>query len=274
MNAIGGIIKRSLLNYIHDRSRLIFSLLMPFFFLFIFSFVMQGAASGIEQPMNYLIAGIIIMTVFMAGLNNSIDILEDIASGFMKEIMVSPISRWQISLGQVLSSTILSMIQGMIVVVVGMIMGFSTDALHFLMMAGAMFVTGLTFSALGLFLATLARQSSSFQVLISAVTMPLTFLSGAYIPTTVMPAFLTPIVFINPLTYVTAMFRFISMHMESLPLGQLVKAGVAFDWGGAIVTPLIGLFLTIAIGAVFLVLCVMKFNKADFSTVRIYKHHE
>lgn len=274
MNAIGGIIKRSLLNFTHDRARLIFSLLMPFFFLFIFSFVMQGAAGGIDQPLNYLIAGIIIMTVFMAGLNNSVDILEDISSGFMKEIMVSPISRWQISLGQVLSSTILAMIQGIIVVVVGMVMGFTTDLPHFMMMMGAMAVTGLTFSALGLFLATVARQSTSFQVLISAVTMPLTFLSGAYIPTTVMPAFLTPIVYINPLTYVTAMFRFISMQMESLPADQLVKAGVAFNWGGLIVTPLIGLFLTIAIGAVFLVLCVMKFNKADFSTVKIYRHNE
>ncbi len=274
MSVIGALITRSLLNFFHDRSRLIFSLLMPFFFLFIFSFVMQGAAVGIEQPLNYLIAGIIIMTVFMSGLNNSIDILEDISSGFMKEILVSPISRWQISLGQVFSSTIISMIQGMIVVVVGMIMGFTTDVPHFLMMMGAMAVTGLTFSALGLFLATLARQSASFQVLISAVTMPLTFLSGAYIPTTVMPAFLTPVVYINPLTYITAMFRFISMQMENLPTDQLVKAGVAFDWGGVIVTPLIGLFLTVGIGTVFLVLCVMKFNKADFSTVKIYRHHE
>jgi ABC-2 type transport system permease protein len=274
MKAIGALIKRSLLNFFNTKSRLIFSLLMPFFFLFIFSFVMQGAAAGISQPMNYLIAGIIIMTVFMAGLNNSIDILEDIASGFMKEIMVSPISRWQISLGQVFSSTILSLFQGMIVVVVGIFMGFSTDVPHFLMMTGAMVITGLTFSALGLFLATLARQSASFQVMISAVTMPLTFLSGAYIPTTVMPAFLTPIVYINPLTYVTAMFRFISMQMESLSPDQLVKAGVAFNWGGFIVTPIIGLFITIAIGAVFLVLCVMKFNKADFSTVKIYNHHE
>ncbi|MEI6101373.1 MAG: ABC transporter permease, partial [Eubacteriales bacterium] len=115
---------------------------------------------------------------------------------------------------------------------------------------------------------------ASFQVIISAVTMPLTFLSGAYIPTTVMPAFLTPIVYINPLTYITAMFRFISMHMENLTNDQLIKAGVAFNWGGIVVTPLIGLFLTIAIGAVFMVLCVMKFNNADFSTVKVYNHHE
>ncbi len=272
MDVVGALLTRTLLNFFRDKTRLIFSLLMPFFFLFVFSFVMQSAMSGITQPMNYLIAGIIIMTVFQTSLNNSIDILDDISSGFMKEIMVSPISRWQISIGQVLSSTVIAMIQGLIVVIVGMAMGLRIDAVHFLEMLGAMAVTGLTFSSLGLFLATLAKKSASFQVIITAVAMPLTFLSGAYIPTTVLPGFLTPVVFLNPLTYITSMFRFIAMGMENMPSEQLVKAGVAFDWGGTIVTPLIGLFITIAIGAVFFILCVMKFNKADFSTVKVYRH--
>jgi ABC-2 type transport system permease protein len=272
MDVVGALLTRTLLNFFRDKTRLIFSLLMPFFFLFVFSFVMQSAMSGITQPMNYLIAGIIIMTVFQTSLNNSIDILDDISSGFMKEIMVSPISRWQISIGQVLSSTVIAMIQGLIVVIVGMAMGLRIDAAHFLEMLGAMAVTGLTFSSLGLFLATLAKKSASFQVIITAVAMPLTFLSGAYIPTTVLPGFLTPIVFLNPLTYITSMFRYIAMGMENMSSAQLVEAGVAFDWGGTIVTPLIGLFITIAIGAVFFALCVMKFNKADFSTVKVYRH--
>lgn len=273
MNAVGAILTRTLLNFFKDKTRLIFSLLMPFFFLFVFSFVMQSAMSGVTQPINYLIAGIIIMTVFQTSLNNSIDILNDISSGFMKEIMVSPISRWQISIGQVLSSSLIAMVQGLIVVIVGIAMGLNIDAAHFVAMLGAMAVTAITFSSLGLFLATLARESASFQVLITAVVMPLTFLSGAYIPTTVLPGFLMPVVYLNPLTYITAMFRFITMSMENMTSAQLVQAGVAFNWGGTIVTPLIGLFLTIGIGIVFFVLCVYKFNKADFSTVKVYRHH-
>ena len=273
MDVVGALITRTLLNFFKDRTRLVFSLLMPFFFLFVFSFVMQSAVSGVTQPINYLIAGIIIMTVFQTSLNNSIDILEDISSGFMKEIMVSPISRWQISIGQVLSSTVIAMIQGMIVVLVGMVIGFAIDPLHFVLMTGAMVVTGLTFSSLGLFLATLAKQSASFQVVITAVALPLTFLSGAYIPTTVLPSFLAPVVYLNPLTYITSMFRFISMHLENMTSAQLVQAGVAFNWGGVIITPIIGLFLTIAIGVVFFTLCVIKFNNADFSAVKVYRYH-
>lgn len=273
MNAVGAILTRSLLNFFKSKTRLIFSLLMPFFFLFVFSFVMQSAMGGVTQPISYLIAGIIIMTVFQTSLNNSIDILNDISSGFMKEILVSPVSRWQISIGQVLSSTLIAMVQGLIVVLGGVALGLSIDAAHFAAMLGAMAVTGITFSSLGLFLATLARESASFQVLITAVVMPLMFLSGAYIPTTVLPSFLLPVVYLNPLTYITAMFRYITMGMENMTASQLVQAGVAFDWGGTVVTPLIGLFLTIGIGVVFFILCVYKFNKADFSTVKVYSHH-
>ncbi len=74
---------------------------------------MKSTATGIEQPMNYLISGIIIMTVFQSALNNSMNILEDISSGFMKEILVSPIPRWQISIGQILSSSVVALLQGL-----------------------------------------------------------------------------------------------------------------------------------------------------------------
>ena len=165
---------------------------MSGFFLFIFSFVMKGAAAGIAAPMNYLISGIIIMTVFQSALNNSMNIIEDVASGFMKEIMVAPIARWQISLGQIASATVISVLQGMLIVIIGLLIGLKLDLFHFIVMGAVMAVVGVTFASIGLYLATLSKNSSTFQVMISVIAMPLTFLSGAYIPTTVLPGFLRP----------------------------------------------------------------------------------
>jgi ABC-2 type transport system permease protein len=272
MRGIMAIVSRNLLNFARDKMRLIFSLVMSLFFLFVFSFVMKGASAGIAQPMNYLITGVIIMTVFQQALNNSTEILNDLASGFMKEIIVSPIARWQISIGQVISSSIIAVAQGLIVFVVGLFMGLSLTPLACLEMVGIMIVTGFTFASLGLFLATLARNSSAFQILTTVVVMPLTFLSGAYIPTTVMPKFLSAIVYLNPLTYVTSVFRFVTMGMGNLPVSALVKSGVAFDILGFIVTPVLGFFFIIAIGLAFFMLCVSKFNSADFSTVKVFRH--
>ena len=213
MNVVGAILQKNLLNFIRDKGRLLGSIIMALFFLFIFSFVMKSSMSGLEQPMNYLISGVIIMTVFQTSLNNSTDILSDIASGYMKEVLVSPISRAQISIGHILSGSIIAVLQGLLITVLSLFMGFHLDILHLLQMIAVMAAAGLTFGSIGLFLATISRNSSSFQIVSTMIMMPFTFLSGAYIPTTIMPKFLAPLVYINPLTYLTAIFRFISLKM-------------------------------------------------------------
>lgn len=270
MRAIKAILVRNLTNLFRDRTRFFFTIFMSVFFLFIFSFVMKSTAIGVEQPMNYLISGIIIMTVFQAALNNSMGTLEDISSGFMKEILVAPISRSQISIGQILSSSIIAVLQGVIVIVMGLFMGLNLDAINLLKMLGVMILVGVTFGSMGLFMATLAKNSATFQIVIAVAVMPLTFLSGAYIPTTVMPEFLRPIVYINPLTYTTAIFRYITLKMEGLTSAALVKAGVAFDIGGFVITPDLGLLAILVIGVIFFLLCVSRFSKADFSNVKTF----
>jgi ABC-2 type transport system permease protein len=244
---------------------------MAVFFLFIFSFVMKSAAIGIANPVNYLISGIIIMSVFQTALNNSMNIIEDISSGFMREILVSPISRWQISIGQVLSSSVIAVLQGLIIVIVGLFMGLQTDPVHFFEMIGVMILVGVAFSSIGLFLATLAKSSATFQVIVTVLVLPLTLLSGALIPTTAIPSFLLPLVYLNPMTYTTSIFRYVSLRMEGLSAAQLLKAGVAFDIYGFTALPYFSLILIVVIGMLFLFFCVSRFNRADFSTVKVFR---
>jgi ABC-2 type transport system permease protein len=268
------ILQRNLLNFSRDKVRMIASFVMSFFFLFVFSFVMKSSAVGkISQPMNYLISGVIIMTVFQQAINNSTAILDDIANGFMKEILVAPISRYEISVGQILSSSVIAIVQGLIVLIAGMFMGLHMDILHFIETVGIMAVAGVTFGSIRLFIATVTKGSSAFQILSAVLVMPLTFLSGAYIPTAIMPSFLLPVVYLNPLIYITSIFRFITMHMEGLSSAQLVKEGVAYNIGGFVLLPQLGFLIIIAIGLCFFALCVHKFNRADFSSVKTYHHH-
>lgn len=267
------ILKRNLLKLQRDRMKLIGNLFMSGLFLFIFSFVMKSTAPGMAHPMNYLISGIIIMTVFQSSLTNSMNILEDISSGFMKEILVAPITRLQIAIGHVLSSMCISVIQGMIIVGVGLFMGLKISLLHGVEMTGLMFLVGLTFSSIGLYLATITKDSGNFQLLVMIIMMPLTFLSGAYIPTMALPAVVMPVVYINPLTYTTAAFRYIVLSMETLGNDALVKAGVAFDIHGFVISPVLSLFIIVLICLIFLGLSVKRFSSADFSRVRIFKHH-
>ena len=99
--------------------------------------------------------------------------------------------------------------------------------------------------------------------------MPLTFVSGAYIPTTMMPGFLLPVVYLNPLTYVTCIFRYIALGAYKMSSAELVREGMAFDIHGLIITPVMGLMITVFIGTIFFALSVGKFNQADFSTIKV-----
>lgn len=272
MRAILAILNRNLLKLVRNRMRLFMNLFMSVIMLFVFSFVMKSTATGITNPMNYLIAGIIIMTVFQIALNNSMNILDDISSGFMKEILVAPISRWQIAIGHMLSSTVISVIQGLIIVIIGLFMGLDLDAVHGLGMILIMVLAGLTFSALGLYLATVTRESSNFQLLVTIISFPLTFLSGAYIPTFALPKFMLPIVLINPLTYATALFREVTLKMDHLSVAEMVKSGIAFQVGSFTIMPWMSFVIIMVICLIFLMLSVQQFSKADFSRIKIFKH--
>ena len=126
----------------------------------------------------------------------------------------------------------------------------------------------MAFSSIGLFIATISRNSPAFQTFSSMIMMPLTFLSGAYIPTTVMPKVLLPIVYVNPLTYATSIFRYISLDIWKMSANELVKEGMAFDINGFIITPILGLIIIVIIGSGFCLLCVRKFNQADWGCGR------
>ncbi len=271
MRPIKAIIMRNLMKFVRDRMRLFFTLLMSGLFLFIFSFATKSIGINLAHPMNYLISGIIIMTVFQTSLNNSMSILEDISSGFMKEILVAPIARWQIATGQVVSSMIISTLQGLIIIVVGIFIGLDVDFIHGILMIALMCLVGLTFSSLGLYLASITKESANYQLLVTLLVLPLTFLSGAYIPTMALPKMVAPIVYLNPLTYTTSAFRYVSLHMENQSTAELIASGVAFNINGFIMTPAIGVVLIMAMGAVFFTLCVKKFSDADFSRVKVFK---
>ncbi len=269
MNPITAIVQRNLLNYVRSKGRVFGALFMSMFMLVMFSFLMKSSMSGLDAPMPYLISGVIIMSVFQVSVNNSSDILTDISSGYMKEVLVAPIARTQISMGHILSGAVIATLQGVITMICGIVLGLRVGVLEILLLAAVMLVSAMTFSAVGLFLATVSRNSPAFQTISSMIMMPLTFVSGAYIPTTMIPGFLLPIVYLNPLTYTTSIFRFVALGAHTLTTQELVKQGMAFSIGGFIITPLMGLAITILIGTFFFVLCVRKFDRADFSTIRV-----
>ena len=266
MNTVVALWKRGLKAFIRNKTGLIFTLIFPFFFVYVFGAIFQN--DFIENPVAYMLSGVIITTVFESSLNLASSTVDDMVSGFMKEVLVSPAKRISVAMGQLLSAATVSTLQGIMILIIGLFIGikFTKWTTPFFILL-AMMSVGLVFSGVGLFLATKVRSGQTFQIVKTAITMPLTFISGAYVPLSLLPSSLRYVAYVNPMTYATAFFRMIVLEKQGLPAAELVKEGLAIDINGFIVTPVMSFAIILAIGLIFLVLSANSFVKTDFSKV-------
>jgi ABC-2 type transport system permease protein len=266
MNTILALWKRGLKAFIRNKTGLIFSLIFPFFFVYVFGAIFKNDL--IENPIAYMLSGVIITTVFESSLNLASSTVDDMVSGFMKEVLVSPAKRITVAIGQLLSAATVSTLQGIMILILGLFTGIRfTSLITPLLVLLAMICVGLVFSGVGLYLATKVRSGQTFQIVKAAVTMPLTFISGAYIPLDMLPNSLRFVAYFNPMTYATAFFRMIVLERTNLSPAELVREGLAIDIYGFIVTPIMSFTIIISIGFLFLILSTNSFVKTDFSRV-------
>lgn len=206
MNTIFALWKRGLKAFIRNKTGLIFSLVFPFFFVYVFGAIFK--IGSIENPIAYMLSGVIITTVFENSLNLASSTVDDMVSGFMKEVLVSPVKRITVAIGQLLSAATVSTIQGCMILILGLFIGIKfTSWITPLWVLLAMICVGVVFSGVGLYLATIVRSGQTFQIVKTAITMPLTFISGAYIPLSMLPETLRYVGYFNPMTYATAFFE-------------------------------------------------------------------
>lgn len=266
MSTIIALWKRGLKAFIRNKTGLIFSLIFPFFFVYVFGAIFKN--EFIQNPVAYMLSGVIITTVFESALNLASTTVDDMVSGFMKEVLVSPAKRISVAIGQLLSAATVATVQGILILLIGLFIGIKftvwTTPVYIVL---AMICVGVVFSGVGLFLATIVRSGQTFQIIKTAVTMPLTFLSGAYIPLDMLPNLLKNVAYLNPMTYATAFFRMVVLEKTGLSTAELVNEGLAINIHGFIVTPIMSLFIILLIGVIFLILSTNSFVKTDFSRV-------
>lgn len=265
--------RRNIITFLRNKVQLVFTLAFPFFFLYVFSAIFKN--EYIDNPINYMLAGIIITGVFQTALSIASSTITDIVSGFMKEVLVSPVRRVQIAAGQILSAATIATVSSVMVLIVGFFIGLRFSSVWTpIAVLGIMLVVGIVFSGFGLFIATLVKNAQTYQIIEMAVTMPMTFLCGAYIPLSLLPKALQYVAYFNPMTYTTAFFRAVILEKMTLTPEEMVLEQLAFKIGGFIVTPLMSFFITLAFGVLFLLLSTMIFTKVDFSRINRSKPNE
>jgi len=204
MNTIYILWLRQVKKYFRSRSRIIGSLGQPLLFLVAFGFgfgsIYQKAGQG--NYIQFLAPGIILMSVLFTAMFSGIDIIWDRQFGFLKETLVAPVSRMEIILGKTLGGATVAIIQGVIVFLLTLIIGFRPQ--HVMSLFPAFLFTllvALLFTSLGTAIASTLEDMQGFQLIMNFLIMPIVFLSGAFFPLSGLPKPIEFITKINPLTY-------------------------------------------------------------------------
>ena len=196
--------KRQLKKYWRSKARMIGSLGQPILFLvalgFGFGQIYEEAGSG--NYLQFLAPGVIAMSILFSAMFIGIEIIWDRQFGFLKETLVAPVPRSIIMIGRTLGGATVAFLQGIVVLLISLAIGFRImDYTELPMALLFMFLISLLFTAFGTALATKMQDMQAFPIVINFIIMPLFFLSGALFPIQGVPKALEVILTINPLSY-------------------------------------------------------------------------
>jgi len=212
---------RQVKRYLRSKSRIIGSLGQPLLFLVALGFgfgpIYQKAGGG--NYLQFLTPGIIAMTVLFTAMFSGIETIWDRQFGFLKETLVAPVSRLNIMFGKTLGGATVAILQGLIVLVISILIGFRPHLLFLPMALVFMILIAFLFTALGTAIASKMEDMHGFQLIMNFLVMPIFFLSGALFPLNGMPKAIGWLIKINPLTYGVDGLR--SSLLSSVHLGLL-----------------------------------------------------
>jgi len=214
---------REMKRFLRVKSRIIGSLAMPLFFL---AFMGLGfsrmAVPGVARDVNYirfLVPGIIGMTMLFTSTFAGLSVLWDREFGFLKEIMVAPVSRISIVLGRIAGGMTTALIQGLLILGISALMGFKIGSLiSFFLAFIFMVLIATTFIGLGLIFASKMKDMQGFSIVMNFIIFPLFFLSGALYPLQNLPWWIRSLSYVDPLSYGIDGLRGSLIQVSSFPV--------------------------------------------------------
>ncbi len=229
---------RELLHFVSDRTRIISSLMFPLMFLVVFgagfSRIVDRLAGG-GDFVHFIYPGIVAMTVLTSSLLAGTSVVVDREHGFLKEVLVAPLTRVGVILGKALGGSLTSLVQGLIMLAIAPIIGLSITPLLVLKLLPTLLILSLALSGLGILMATRMQSQQGFQFLMQIIVFPLMFLAGVFFPVDGVPVWLQIVAKVNPLTYGVDAIRQIFLAPQitnaaaDISGGELVSTGITLS---------------------------------------------
>ncbi len=213
---------REIKRLLRAKSRLMGTLLMPLFFLVFLGMGFKGSKMPGMLGMDYsrfLTPGVLAMSLLFSSTFSGLTVIWDREFGFLKEIIVAPVSRISIVLGRIAGGITTSMFQTLAILIISLVLGFHPQ--RWIMIFPALLLMILisgTFIGLGISFASRIRDMQGFSMVMNFVIFPIFFLSGSLFPLTNFPKWVRIISHFNPLTYGVDGLRAALLGKSDLPL--------------------------------------------------------
>jgi ABC-2 type transport system permease protein len=208
------------------------------------SVVTNYAYGASSNYLSFVVGGLLVMVAsFGAVFSAGFTLLSDRELGNLKAFLTTPINKFAVLLSKIIYGTFQSIFAAYVGLIIGLLYGATITAgiIGFLELIWIVFLVGLGFSALAIALAARTKQLQTYALVAQTITMPLAFLGGAFVPATLLPSFLLPIVAVNPLSYAVNAVRDI-MIKGFLPITTLLTTSIILLIFTAVMTALAAIF--------------------------------
>jgi len=243
---------REFKKFFREKSRLLGTLARPVLWLF----VVGNGMSALIRPqvgfsyLQFIFPGMIGMTILFSSIFSSISIVWDREFGFMKEMLVAPISRLSIVIGKAISGTAISVAQAIIILILIPFLGIRLTSLQVAEVVAVSLLVSFCITSIGILIAARLTSFDGFNIIMNFLVMPMFFLSGAMYPVSSMPHLLRQLTHINPLTYGIDAFKHVLLRNSTPPLGP--EFSLYTD-----------LLIVTAISVIMLTLAALSFRRKD-----------
>jgi len=259
--------RSELIRFRADRLRAITSLIQPVLFLFVLGTGLSTLAGRSMPPgisfKTFIFPGVLAMSVLFTAIFSAASIVWDREFGFLREILVAPVSRGSIVIGKCLGGAAIATFQGIIFLILAGFAGVPYNPVLIITLIGELLLLSFTLTAFGVMMAARIKQLQAFMALTQMLVMPLFFLSGALYPLTGLPAWLGVLTRIDPLTYIVGPMRHAVFSHLTIGAASSGRLSPGITWAGWAVPVGLSLGMVAIMGVGMTAIAIAEFRKTE-----------
>ena len=199
---VKAVVKRELIKTFRQRARLLSAMVRPMIWLLVIGSGVGSMLSGSQQEgyLQFLVPGIVAMTLLFAALLSALTLVYDKEFGVMRMMLIAPIAHYWIVLAKLIAATLTAMVQAVLLLIILWAIGLIEFSSLLWLLPPAL-VTAICCASMGGLIAVFSKTLDNFAVIMNFFIFPVFFLSGALYPVSQLPELLRWVVLINPFSY-------------------------------------------------------------------------